>query len=53
MEIYSVRHSNVVSNFDMCCVVMIMQSMWFPVFNTKYNLNTMVAIYACPLKALQ
>ena len=52
MATHVVKHSNVVENFKMFCVFMIMQRESQPVLHTKFNLNTILEIYMCLLKAL-
>ena len=50
MEIHAVKNSNVVDNFKMCCVVVIIPRYWYLVLHIKFNLNTMAEIYMFLLK---
>ena len=45
-------HSNIVDDSKIFCVIVIMLGECYPVFHTKFNLNTMAAINICLLKSL-
>ena len=45
-------HLNVINNFKMCCVAVIMLIGLLLVFLIKYNQNNTVGIYPCLLRVL-
>ena len=48
---HAVKYFTIMDHFKMSFVIVIMQSNWLQLFHTKYNLNTMTAIYMCLLKS--
>ena len=52
MAAHDVKRLILIDLFNISCVIMIIQSEWLLVFHTKTNLNTMLEINLCLLKAL-